>query len=268
MKKVGFIGCGNMGSAILKGALYAKAFEAGNTYVHTASVDSLQRLQKEYQIQPCVDNRDVYRQSDIIILAIKPYMFEAVIDELKDIYDENKVIVSIAAGITMDKLSSYFQQDHIKIVRVMPNTPSFVNMGASGICCNAYVSESELAYVKTVFEAIGIVAEVSEEEIHAVVAVSGSSPAYAFMFLDAIVREGMNQGLSYQSARKLAAQTLKGAAEMVLTTDESLEQLKKNVCSPNGTTLEAVYVLEAEGFEKIIAKAMIACANKSRRMSE
>lgn len=268
MKKIGFIGCGNMGEAILAGALKANAIKAEDIYVSTADSKALERIQQTYGVHICTNNTEVYQQSDYIIFAIKPNIFELVMQRLKPFYDKQKVIVSIAAGITFEKLAFYFGQSDIKAIRVMPNTPALVNEGASAICYNAFIDETEVGVIKAMFEAIGLVEEIDEANMDAVVATSGSSPAYVFMLLDAMIQEGVRLGLAEDVAKKLAAQSVLGAAKMVLTSDKSPDELKTNVCSPNGTTLEAVSVLERERFQSIVAKAMDACAAKSKKMSE
>lgn len=267
MKKLGFIGCGNMGEAILSGILNAGIINADDIYVYTQTETTRSRLKDTYHIHVCDNNNELYELCDYIILAIKPYQFEDVIETLPKM-DMGKVIVSIAAGMTIEKIKGLFQQKQLKVIRVMPNTPVFVNKGASGICASPEVSEDEKHFVMKLFSAVGVVEEISEDMFHTIIATSGSSPAYVFMFIDAIIKEAMNQGLTYEVAKKLAAQTVVGAATMVMESDETPDQLKKNVCSPNGTTIEAVNVLEQEGLYEIVAKAMDACAKKSRSMSE
>ncbi|MDF9824629.1 pyrroline-5-carboxylate reductase [Breznakia sp. PF5-3] len=267
-KKIGFIGAGNMGGAILAGALKANAFAASDTYVYSIDEERLKHMEKEYGIQVCKNNQEVYQKSDVIILAVKPNLFETIIEELRVNYVKEKVIVSIAAGITLKKLDNFFQKENVNAIRIMPNTPALVNEGASGICKSEFVNEDDFTFVKDIFSAIGIVEEIDESQMDAVVATSGSSPAYAFMFIDAIIKESMVLGLSYDVAKKLAAQSVLGAAKMVLESELTPDQLKQNVCSPNGTTIEAVGVLETLGLTEIVAKAMQACAEKSKQMSE
>lgn len=268
MKKIGFIGCGNMGEAILSGILQANILSENQIFVHTRSNDNLQRLKKMYGIETCDSNTDVYNLCDYVILAIKPNQFEDVIEELRPIFDEDKVVISIAAGITLAKLEEYFDSEQLKAIRVMPNTPVFVSEGMSAICANDNAISSDLQFVSNIFASIGKAIEVNEEDMHAVVASSGSSPAYVYMFIDAMIQEAMRQGLSYEVAKELSTQSVLGAAKMVLSSDETPSQLKDNVCSPNGTTIEAVNVLEEEKLSTIIAKAMERCANKSRKMSK
>lgn len=266
-KKLGFIGCGNMGEAILSGVVSAGVLASDDIFVYTPTKSKLESIHKKYNIQMCASNREVYTLSDVIILAIKPYQFEDVINEIKEI-DSSKVIVSIAAGMTIEKIKRLFDNNHLPVIRVMPNTPVFVNTGASSICASKEVSDDDLRFVKMLFESIGVVEEVEEDLFHAVIATSGSSPAYVFMFIDAIIKEAQKQGLDYKTARNLASYTVLGAAQMVISSTATVEQLKADVCSPNGTTIEAVQVLESEGFDRIIAKAMEACIKKSQVMSE
>ena len=267
MEKIGFIGCGNMGEAILLGILNAGIVKADDIYVSTHSQTTKNRLKDMYHIQICENNTQLYEMCDYIILAIKPYQFEEVIKTLPKM-DKGKIIISIAAGITIGKIKALFQQNHLKVIRVMPNTPVFVNKGASGICVSKEVENNEKSFVMQLFSAVGIVEEINEDMFHTIIATSGSSPAYVYMFIDAIMKEATSQGLTYSVAKRLVTQTLIGAATMVMESNETPDQLKQNVCSPNGTTIEAVQVLEEEKFYEIIWKAMQACANKSRIMSE
>ncbi len=265
--KVGFIGCGNMGSAILKGMLQANLFASENIYVYAADETQHEKLKNEFKVRIAKDNKEIMELCDFVILAIKPVHFPSVIAEIKDIYQPNKVVVSIAAGMKISKIQELFEQP-IKVVRIMPNTPALVNEGASGICASANVSLQENQVVTSIFAALGVCVQVPEENMHGVVAVSGSSPAYVFMFIDALIQGAVQEGLSYEDARLLASQSVLGAAKLVQESDESLETLVKNVCSPGGTTIEAVQVLEQENMKGIVEKAMAACAAKSRKMSE
>lgn len=265
--KVGFIGCGNMGSAILKGMLHASLFDANNIYVYAADETQHEKVKNEFGIRIAKDNKEIMELCDFVILAVKPIHFPSVIEEIKDVYTSDKVIVSIAAGMMIDKIRKLFEQD-VKVVRIMPNTPALVNEGASGICASDNISVQENQVVTSIFSALGVTVQIAEEKMHGVVAVSGSSPAYVFMFIDALIQGGMKQGLCYEDARLLASQSVLGAAKLVQESENSLDQLVKNVCSPGGTTIEAVHVLEDKQLKDIVMEAMEACANKSRKMSE
>jgi pyrroline-5-carboxylate reductase len=217
---------------------------------------------------------ELLAMSDIVIFAIKPQVFDEAIPRIADILAKEgsgvrargKVFVSIAAGVSIGWLSRALGDD-AKIVRVMPNTPAMAGEGMSAIARSASVTDGEYAEVAEVFSAVGRVAEVPEDKIDAVIGISGSSPAYAYMYMQALIESGVRHGLSEKEARLMAAQSTLGAAKMVLDDEDvSVEQMRINVCSPGGTTIEAVNALEKEGFMDIVKRAVYACVEKSKKM--
>lgn len=264
--KIGFIGAGNMATAIISGILDAKYVNNKEIYVNSRTLTKVNELENKYNIISCEDKIELVSKVDIIVLAVKPSQYKGVIDIIKDCDYSDKVIVSIAAGLSIQNIRDMFNKD-IKIVRCMPNTPVSVREGMTGICSNELVSEIELGYILDMFETIGKAEVIDEKCMDAVVAVSGSSPAYIYILIEAMADAAVLEGISREKAYKFAAQAVLGSAKMVLETGEHPGELKDKVCSPSGTTIEAVKVLENRGFRSSIIEAMSACADKSRKLS-
>lgn len=265
--KIGFIGAGNMGGAILRGYVpYAeKAGDELSVYVPTE--EKLNSICKETGAAKCSGINDLVRSNDVIIIGVKPNMFEEVLPQVAGEYNTDKVVVSMAAGVTIEFIEGYLGKD-AKIVRIMPNTPAQVRAAMIAVCRNANVDDATFEDVKVIFDSIGKAEEVDEDLIHCVIGVSGSSPAYTFMYIDALMDAAVKNGMDRKKARVFAAQSVLGAAKMVLKTDIDPEQLCINVCSPGGTTIEAVESLKADGFEESIEKAFQAAVDKSKDMSK
>ena len=257
-KKIGFIGCGNMGSAMVLGILKSGIVCKENIIASCSRESSAERIKNELGINTTLDNKEVCNNSDIIFLAVKPYVYEKVIKEIRDCVDLNKTIVTIAAGINLSDVEKWFKKE-TKIVKTMPNTPALVGEAMSAICPNELVNEEELKEVMDIFYAFGKSEVLSEKDFHGFIALCGSSPAYVYMFIEA------REGISRDKAYKLAAQSVLGSAKMVLETGEHPAKLKDNVCSPGGTTIEAVLELEETGFRSSVMSAMKKCSKKSKK---
>lgn len=266
-RKIGFIGCGNMGKAMLQGIIQANLVPCENIMVSTFSRESADRIHNTFNVVTTIDNQEVANQCDIIILAVKPKMFAEVIDEIKEV-GNNKIIVSVAAGITIAFLMEHFENDQLKVARAMPNTPACVAMAMSSLSFNEFVKEDEKQDIIAIFKSFGQCEIVDEELIHTVIGISGSSPAYIFMVLDAMIKNGMKHGLSKEAATQFASQAVMGAAKMVSLGENDPDTLKVNVCSPGGTTIEAVNKLEEANLYQIFDEAMDACIEKSKQMSK
>lgn len=261
---LGFIGCGNMAQAMLKGILAKGIYSSEEVIVSRRSETALEEIHAELGVQTTADNREVAGQADILVLAVKPYQFEQVIDEIAEVVKEDTLIISIAAGQSIANIEHLFGKN-IKLVRTMPNTPALVLAGATGMCFNAHVTEEEKTRVVELFESFGVVAQVSEEMINTVIGVSGSAPAYIFMVIEAMADAAVADGMPRAQAYELAAQTVYGSAKMVLETGKHPGELKDMVCSPGGTTIEAVRVLEEKGLRSAIIEGQMACVKKARQ---
>lgn len=265
-KTIGFIGAGNMGSAMIGGILQASLVSAGQLIASAHSTETLEQLRSRYGIETTHSNEVVASCSDILFLAVKPYKFEEVIPQIAPHIKANAIIVSVAAGKTIAAIEALFGRD-IKLVRAMPNTPALVGEAMSALCSNAAVTESELTEIVRIFNSFGKSEIVPESLIDAVIGVSGSSPAYVYMFIEAMADAAVADGMPRAQAYKFAAQSVYGAAKMVLETGKHPGELKDAVCSPGGTTIEAVAALEKGGLRDTVITAQRACAQKSRDMS-
>ena len=263
--KLGFIGCGNMASAIIKGIIANGIVEANEIIASCKTVASREKAKASLGIQIAVSNREVVEKAKVIVLAVKPQFFEEVIAEIKDVVKDDQLIITLAPGKTLAWLEEKFGKS-LKIVRTMPNTPAMVQEGMTAACPNAYVTEKDMAYVIGILEGCGAVEVVPERLIDAVVAVSGSSPAYIYMLIEAMADAAVAEGMPRKQAYTFAAKAVMGSAKMVLETGKHPGELKDMVCSPGGTTIEAVKVLEEAGFRGSVMQAMEVCAEKSRNM--
>ena len=262
---IGFIGNGNMGGAII-GGIIAKNIEAPqNIIVSDINFEGLKKTSEKYGVKTSTDNKETAKNSDILFLSVKPNVVYKVIDEIKDYIKPETIIVSIVAGQSIEKLENAFGKA-IKLVRVMPNTPALVGEGMSGITVNSNVSEAEAQRVLSIFNSIGKAEIVPEKLMDAVTAVSGSAPAYVFMFIEAMADAAVMGGMPRNQAYTFAAQAVLGSAKMVMETGKHPGELKDMVCSPGGTTIEAVKVLENKGFRAAVMEAMDACVEKSKNL--
>lgn len=261
--KIGFIGAGNMGGAIIGGIV--KNNISKDIMVYDKNKDGLRAICRELNVKAAKDNKDVAKYSDILFLAVKPNVLYSVIDEIKPVVSDKTVVVSIAAGQSIEKIEKAFSK-RVKLIRVMPNTPALVGEGMSALCKNSNVEDEDMENVLEIFNALGKAEEVLEYMMDAVTAVSGSSPAYIFMLIEAMADAAVIGGLPRNKAYIFAAQSVLGSAKMVLETGKHPGELKDMVCSPGGTTIEAVKVLEKEGFRSAVIEAMQACMDKSGKM--
>lgn len=265
--KYGFIGVGNMGGAILHGLLDSGAITTENTIICGRDYEKTSRMANDLGIEAVREQRALVERSDIFFLGVEPKNFKDIMPAVAKGYDDKKLCVSMAAGIMIDYLESFLGEDS-KVIRIMPNTPAKVGEIMVSVSRNANVTDEEVETIVRLFSSMGKAAEVSEDLIHAVIGVSGSSPAYTYMYIDALAKSVADYGMSPDKARVFAAQAVIGAAKMVLSTNEDLGKLVKNVCSPGGTTIEAVESLQDSGFEKIVEKAAKAAIEKSISMSK
>lgn len=266
-KTIGFIGCGNMAQAMIGGIIKSNLVSSEKVIASNPSDKNLNKVKEKYNILITDDNKEIAKFSDIVILAVKPYKYFEVIDEIKTYLKKDVVIVTIAAGITLEHMSNALG-DASKVIRTMPNTPALVGEGMSALCANKNVTKEELQEVVKVFESFGKVEILEEKLIDIVPAVSGSSPAYVYMFIEALGDGAVLQGMPREKAYKMAAQAVLGAAKMVLETGEHPGKLKDDVCSPGGTTIEAVYTLEKNNFRAAVISAMESCTDKAIKMGK
>ena len=266
-KKIGFIGCGNMGQAMIGGIVKSGLVPPEQVYAADPSEQNLNHVQKEYGICVTQDNLVPAKKCDILVLSVKPYLYTDVIEEIRDTVKQDVVIVMIAAGQTIAVNEARFGRN-IKIVRAMPNTPALVGEGMAALCANSYVTDEEKNEVREIFESFGKAEFVAENMMDVVAGVSGSSPAYVYMFIEALADGAVLQGMPRQQAYTFAAQAVLGSARMVLETGMHPGALKDMVCSPGGTTIEAVASLEQDGLRAAVLRAVDVCTEKSKAMSK
>ena len=263
--KIGFIGAGNMAKAMMGGIIKNNIFSSDQIIASDANSTALEGAKNDLGINITPDNKQVVKESEIVVLSVKPQYYKAVIKEIKDLVTEEKIVITIAPGQTLEYLEELFEKS-IKIVRTMPITPALVGEGMTGVCANESVTTSELEYVSSILKGFGKVQVVGENLMDVVVGVSGSSPAYVFMLIEAMADAAVSDGMPRTVAYEFAAQAVLGSAKMVLDTKKHPGELKDMVCSPGGTTIEAVRVLEEKGFRSAMIEAMKACTKKAKGM--
>lgn len=264
---LGIIGCGNMAQAMLRGILEKGLYDKSQVIVSRRSEKALEQIASLLSVRTTRDNEMVAKEADVLILAIKPAQFAEVIPEIRDSVKEEALVISIAAGQTIADIEALFQRK-VKVVRTMPNTPALVLAGATGMCFNGNVTEEEKERAISLFESFGVVASVPESRMNAVIGVSGSSPAYIFMLIEAMADAAVADGMPRSQAYQLAAQAVMGSAKMILETGKHPGELKDMVCSPGGTTIEAVRVLEERGFRSAVIEGQMACVRKAGEMTK
>lgn len=266
-KKIGFIGCGNMSKAIIGGLIAGGQVNAADIWIYDHKAETNEEMAQAHGVTAAQSAEEVAKQADILFGAVKPNVILNVLKNVAGSLNKETLVVSIAAGVTLQSLANTLGHDR-KIVRVMPNTPALVNEGMTSVTPNPLVTEEETREVVAIFNSFGKAAVVSEYLIHSVVGVSGSAPAYVFMFIEAMADAAVLGGMPRAQAYEFAAQAVKGSAQMVLETGKHPAELKDMVCSPGGTTIEAVKVLEQKGFRAAVIDAMQACMAKSEALSK
>lgn len=266
MKKIGFIGAGNMGLPLLQGAV--KLYGAENVTFRCATEKSNQKICESTKVE-CADSiAELVKNSECVVLAVKPQFFGEVLPVIKANTFDGQVVISLAPGVTVDYLSES-TGGKTKIVRTMPNTPAIVGEGMTAVCygSDTFTAE-EKKMVAELFESVGKMVELPERLMDASVVASGSSPAFMYIFMEALADGAVKYGIPRAQAYEMVAQTMIGAGKMLLETGEHPGKLKDNVCSPGGTTIAAVAALEENGFRNAVIKACDACYEKATAMKK
>ena len=263
--KLGIIGFGNMAEAILGGILANDFIKKEDVTASGKDEAMLAKASEKYGIGVETDNKKVVADADVILLSVKPQIMADVIAEIKDVCTSDKLVISIAAGKTKQWIEDAFGGSR-KIVRCMPNTPALVGEGCTGICFSDSVDEKEKQLAIQMFSCVGKAQEVPEKLMDVVVGVSGSSPAYVFMFIEAMADAAVEMGMPRKQAYDFAAQAVMGSAKLLLETGKHPGELKDMVCSPGGTTIAAVRVLEEKGMRAAVMDAVIKCIERSREL--
>ena len=263
--KIGFIGLGNMATAMIGGILGQGLFQPGDIIGSSRTEATAQKVAERYGITTGTDNIATAGQADVIVLAVKPVFFPEVIGQIRDVVDDSKLVISIAAGKSIDWIEQEFGKK-LRLVRCMPNTPAMVGEGCTCICLKDGTDKADEELVLKIMNSFGKASILPERLMDAFIGVAGSSPAYVFLFIEAMADAAVQAGMSRKQAYDFAAQSVLGSAKMVLETGMHPGELKDMVCSPGGTTIEAVKVLEEKGFRAAVIDSIEACVDKARKI--
>jgi pyrroline-5-carboxylate reductase len=266
-EKIGFIGGGKMGEALCKGIIKAELSSADNIIMSDVVAERCKFLHQEMGVKTTQNNKDVVSFADVIVVAVKPQLMGEVLNNVKNDITGRHLVVSIAAGIPIKFIESRLLPG-ARIVRVMPNTPCLVSASATAYALNKYATNVDSQLVSRIFSAVGKAFQLDEKYLDAVTGLSGSGPAYVYMFIEALSDGGVKMGLPRDVATVLAAQTVLGAAKMVLETGQHPAQLKDAVTSPGGTTIEGISKLEEGGLRSTLINTVEAAALKSKKLGE
>jgi len=257
--KLGFIGCGNMAGAMLGGIIENKTYAPEEIIGADVFAPSREKVKEQYGITITADNKEVMKKADIIVLSVKPQFCEEVINDIKDEVREDQMFITIIPGKTLAWLEQTFGCP-VKVVRTMPNTPAMIKEGMTGACSNEYVTEADMEHALAILKGFGKAEIVTENLMDIVTGVSGSSPAYVFMFVEAMADAAVAGGMPRNKAYQFAAQSVMGSAKLMLESGKHPGELKDMVCSPAGTTIGAVRVLEEKGFRSAVFEAVTEAA--------
>jgi pyrroline-5-carboxylate reductase len=265
-KILGFIGCGNMGEALVKGLLASKAASPAQLRVSARRPERVAELVKQYGVAAGT-NAEVARQSDVLVLAVKPQILDQVLRQLSHEITKEKLIVSVAAGVPIAAIERRLHPP-MRIVRAMPNTPATVGAGATGLALGEHTTDADLVTAKTIFDSVGITVVLEESQLDAVTGLSGSGPAYLFLIIEALADAGVKVGLSRRASLQLAAQTVLGSAKLLIESGQHPGMLKDGVTSPGGTAIAGLHTLEAGGLRNVLMNAVEAATRRSRELGE
>ena len=266
-KKIAFLGAGNMAEALVKGLLRAGIAAQSDVICAEPRLDRREELAKRYGVTALASNLEAAEQADVVVLSVKPQTMEDLLDEIAPAIDHRKLVISIAAGISIHAIARKLGAG-VRIVRTMPNTPALVGAGATALARGAHATDADLGEAKRLFEAVGIAHVVDEHLLDAVTGLSGSGPAFVFLAIEALADGGVKVGLARPVAMALAAQTVMGAAKLVLETGEHPGRLTDQVTSPGGTAIAGVHALEDGGLRAALIAAVDAATRRSRELGE
>ncbi len=266
MKKIAFIGGGNMASALITGMLASGKFNGGEIVVADPDASKREALKRQHDIVSASQNSLAVRSADVVVLTVKPNLYRAVIEEIRDDVGD-QLIITVAAGTTTEYVTEVFAKP-VRIVRSMPNTPAMVRAGMTSLSPNELATASDIDFALMMFGCVGQVTIIKEDLMDVASAVAGSSPALVCMFIEALADGAVLKGMARQQAYQMAAQAVLGSAKMVRDAGLHPAQLKDNVASPGGTTIEAIHRLERAGFRAALIDAMAACVDKSLQLSD
>jgi len=266
-EKIGIIGGGTMSEAITSGLLKGGQYSRFQIYVYDPHVEKRKYLKDTYDIQIANNNIELVGSVDVIIFAIKPYAFETVFKEIKSYLKETQLLISIAAGVTIAKIENYTNHQ-MKIVRTMPNTASRIREGITGYTLNKNCTRKDEMILLGILSSVGSSIHLKEEQFDVFTSICASSPAFLYLFIEALSSVGEEEGLSKEESYQVVAKAMKGAAEMILNTKTDPSVLREKVCTKGGTTIEGIKVLEKSGFYDTLREAAIQTARRSKELSK
>ena len=266
-RSLGLLGAGNMSEALVRGVLNSNAISANRIIASDVSPERRAYFSEKLGVQSTADNKQVVAASDLLVLCVKPQQVDDLLAEIKPLIHSKHLLSSICAGITTARMESLLPAG-ARVVRVMPNTPMLVGLGASCLCGGKHAADSDLAAIEALFASASITLRVEEHMMDAVTGLSGSGPAYLFYLVEAMVDAGIAEGFTREQASKLAARTVLGAAKMLEETNLPPEELRKRVTSPNGTTQAAVEKMDSDGVRSKITAAIRRAAERSRELGK
>jgi pyrroline-5-carboxylate reductase len=264
-KKIGVVGGGKMGGALIEGMISGGLFPAGAVTVADTDERRLEELRKAYGVNVTTDNRAAVRGAEMVILSVKPQNMAEVLSALSGQIEPATLFISIAAGIATTFIEEHLREG-VRVVRVMPNMPALIGEGAAALCRGAFATEADLGLARRIFDAVGITVEVEESLMDAVTGLSGSGPGYAFLIIEAFADAGVRMGLDPDVALRLSAQSLLGAAKLSLTGEKTPAEFRAMVTSPGGTTLAGLKVLEEGQLRALLAEAVEAATRRSAEL--
>jgi pyrroline-5-carboxylate reductase len=265
-KKLGFIGAGNMGEALLKGLLKTGAAKPAQLFASARRPERVQELEKAYGIHGG-SNNEVARAADVIVLCVKPQILDQVLRAISPDVARDKLVISIAAGVPIAAIERRLHPP-MRIVRAMPNTPATVGAAATAISLGEHATDADLATARTIFDSVGLTVQLDESQLDAVTGLSGSGPAYLFLIIEALADAGVKVGLSRRASLQLAAQTVLGSAKLLIESGQHPGMLKDGVTSPGGTAIAGLHTLEAGGLRNVLMNAVEAATKRSRELGE
>ncbi|MEN8211879.1 MAG: pyrroline-5-carboxylate reductase [Thermodesulfobacteriota bacterium] len=267
-KKIGFIGSGNMGEALISGLVLSKAASPENIICSDIAEDLLKEIQTKYKVSTTTDNIEVAKKSEIVVYATKPQILGSVLKETAPALDQSKLVISIAAGVPLAAIAVGLQKE-LRLIRVMPNICAFVKESATAIAAGEYASKEDVALARAIFDSVGETVFIQENILmDAFTGLSGSGPAYIFTIVDAMADAGVKMGLSRKDSLFLSTQTILGSAKLLLESKEHPGQLKDRVASPGGTAIAGIHTLEQGGLRTTLINAVESASNRSKELGE
>ena len=266
-KQIAVVGAGHMARALIGGMVRGKLTAPKNIIATRRDEEALASLKKQFGVRTQTSNKKAVAEADVVILAVKPQVSKSVLAELSSTARKDQLFISVMAGITTETINKRLNTA-CPVIRAMPNTPCLVDAGATAIAAGAHAGEKDLALAESIFKSVGQVVTLPETALDAVTGVSGSGPVYLFMVIEAMIDGGVKMGIPRPIAAKLAAQTVFGAAKLVLETGKHPAVLKDEVTTPGGTAINAIHVLESRGLRSVLIDAIVAATQRSQELSK